>query len=142
MIKKGMYLVKGSKVSLRAEVLPEHASQKIVVFSSSKKGVVSVSSKGIVKAVKPGKAKITISAKDGGAKTVLPVQVVKKKKVNHVVKAAKSTLKVKKGGKEELKINKLTAKTTSPVTYQSLNKKLPPSTNMELSTAAEKGIQK
>lgn len=124
LIKKGMYLTKGSKVSLRAEVLPEYASQKTVVFSSSKKGVVSVSSKGMVKAVKPGKAKITISAKDGGAKVVLPVQVVKKKKINHVLKTAKNTLKMKKGGEAELKINKLTAKTTSPVTYQSLNKKI------------------
>lgn len=124
LIKKGMYLVKGSKVSLRVEVLPEYASQKTVTFTSDKTNVVSVSSKGVVKAVKPGKAKITISTKDGGAKAVLPVQVVKKKKVNRVVKAAKSTLKVRKGGKEELKINKLTAKTTSPVTYQSLNKKI------------------
>lgn len=40
--------------------------------------MVSVSAKGMVKAVAPGKAKITIAAKDGGAKVVLPVQVVKK----------------------------------------------------------------
>ena len=40
--------------------------------------MVSVSAKGMVKAVAPGKAKITIAAKDGGAKVVLHVQVVKK----------------------------------------------------------------
>lgn len=139
LIQKGMNLTKGAKVNLRAEVLPEYASKKTVAFSSSKKGG---STKGVVKAVVPGKAKITIAAKDGGAKAVLPVQVVKKKKVNHVLKAAKSTLKVRKGGKIELPIKKLTAKMTSPVTYKSLNKKLPPSTNMESSPAAGKGIQK
>lgn len=68
---------RGGEGKSAAEVLPERASQETVAFSSSKKGVVSVSAKGMVKAVAPGKAKITIAAKDGGAKAVLPVQVVK-----------------------------------------------------------------
>lgn len=142
LIQKGMYLTKGAKVSLRTEVLPEHASQKTVVFSSSKKSVVSVSAKGMVKAVAPGKAKIIIAAKDGGAKAVLPVQVVKKKKVNHVLKAAKSTLKVRKGGKAELPIKKLTAKTTSPVTYKSLNKKIAVIDQYGIITGSRKGNTK
>lgn len=142
LIQKGMYLTKGAKVSLRTEVLPEHASQKTVVFSSSKKSVVSVSAKGMVKAVAPGKAKIIIAAKDGGAKAVLPVQVVKKKKVNHVLKVEKSTLKVRKGGKAELPIKKLTAKTTSPVTYKSLNKKIAAIDQYGIITGSRKGNTK
>lgn len=121
---KGIVLVNGSKVRLQATVLPANAAQKSVTYSSNKKKVASISSKGIVSARKPGSAKITVTAKDNGAKTVIKVNVVKKKKTNRVLKAAKKSAVIKTGQSIEFKIKKITAKTTTPVIYKSSSKQI------------------
>ncbi len=121
---KGISVVKGSKVRLQATVLPADAAQKSVTYSSNKKKVASVSAKGILSARKPGSAKITVTAKDSGAKTVIKVNVVKKKKANRVLKAAKKSAVIKTGQSIQFKIKKITAKTTTPVIYKSANKQI------------------
>lgn len=62
--------------------VPENASVKTLVFSSSNEAVATVSSKGVVKAVAPGTAVITAASTDGS-------QVVAKCNIN-VMKFAKS----------------------------------------------------
>lgn len=121
---KKIYLAKGMKVSLKAEVLPTNTTQKAVTYSSGKKSVASVSTKGVVKAKRPGTAKITVTTCDDGAKAVLTVKVVKKKKVNKDLTVAKKSINVKKGQSVAIKVKKQTAKTTSPIRYQSKNKKV------------------
>lgn len=61
-------LGKGKKVTLKATVTPKKASNKKVVWTSSKKSVATVSSKGVVTAKKAGTAKITATAADGSGK--------------------------------------------------------------------------
>lgn len=114
--------MKGSNVRFQATVLPANAAQKSVTYSSNKKKVASISSKGILSARKPGSAKINVTAKDNGAKTVIKVNVVKKKKTNRVLKAAKKSAVIKTGQSIEVRIKKMTAKTTTPIIYKSSNK--------------------
>ena len=78
----------------------------------------------MLSARKPGNAKITVTAKDSGAKTVIKVNVVKKKKANRVLKAAKKSAVIKTGQSIQFKIKKITAKTTMPVIYKSANKQI------------------
>ena len=56
---------KGKKMTLKAVVLPENATDKAVTWESSDKSVVTVSSKGVVTAVFAGKATITARSKNG-----------------------------------------------------------------------------
>ncbi len=73
-------LVKGKKYTLKASVAPKKASNKKVSFKSSKKSVAAVNSKGVITAKKTGKAKITVTAKDGSkTKKVINVYVIAKK---------------------------------------------------------------
>lgn len=140
--KRKIYLAKGMKTSLKAEVLPKNVTQKAVVYTSNKKDVASVSSKGIVKAVKPGIAKITVSAKDREAKAIINIKVVKKQKVNRVLKAAKKTIKVKQGQNAELLLKRQTAKTTSPVIYKIMNKKIATVDKYGIIYGKKKGVTK
>ncbi len=67
--------VKGS-AKLQANVFPANATKQNLSYHSSDKSVVSVSSKGVLRGKAEGKAKITVSAKDGsGKKAVCSVQV-------------------------------------------------------------------
>ena len=72
---KKLTLAKGKKTTLRPQVKPFTSKQKITYASSNKK-IVTVNSRGVVKAVKPGKAKITV--KSGSKKFVVTVKVTKK----------------------------------------------------------------
>lgn len=115
-------LKKGKKVTLKASVSPAKASQK-VTFKSSKKKVATVSKKGVVKAKKPGTAKITVKTSNG-KKKVITIKVVKKDKVNKKLTLTKKSLKLKKGKTAQIKVKKMTAGTTSKLTYKSNKKKV------------------
>ena len=73
-LKKTLSLKKGKKQTLKPVITPFTSKDKIKYTSSNKK-VVSVTSKGVIKAMKPGKAKITIRA--GSKKYVITVTVKK-----------------------------------------------------------------
>lgn len=94
-------LGKGKKVTLKATVTPKNASNKKVVWTSSKKSVATVSSKGVVTGKKAGTAKITATAADGsGKKATCTVKVG-----SAVTKVAldKTSLNMWVGGSETLK---------------------------------------
>lgn len=122
--KQGIRLAKGTKMRLKATVFPAHTTTKTVRYASGNKKSVSVSSKGVVTAIKPGSAKITITAGDGGAKAVLNVTVVGTKKANRLLTAAKKSIVIKKGSHAEFVLKKKSAKSTSPVIYKSSNRQI------------------
>ena len=66
----------GETYTIKCDISPEDASNKVLSYSTSNKGVASVSSKGVITAVKSGTAKITAKATDGsGKKAVITVKV-------------------------------------------------------------------
>ncbi|BBF45278.1 putative glycosyl hydrolase of unknown function [Lachnospiraceae bacterium KM106-2] len=114
-----LVMKKNSKLKFNVKVLPKTAKQAVAYRSSNKK-IVSVSSKGVITAKKPGTARITIYAKDAPKKKIIyQIKVVKKDKKNGVLKLSKSQLTIKKGKTAMIAIKKLTANTTSKITYQS-----------------------
>lgn len=72
---KTLKLKKGKKTTLEPTLKPFTSKQKITYTSSNKK-IVTVNAKGVVKAVKPGKAKITV--KSGNKQFVVTVKVTTK----------------------------------------------------------------
>lgn len=66
--KKSEKLYVGQSTTVKASVSPSKASNKKVVWTSSKASVAKVSSSGVVKAVKAGSATITAAAADGSGK--------------------------------------------------------------------------
>ncbi len=77
--KKKLTLVKGKTFTLKTKVTvkPNKAKYKKVTYKSSKKKIVSVSKKGKLKALKEGKAKITIKSKINKKKKVTITVTVK-----------------------------------------------------------------
>lgn len=74
-------LQKGKSFRLKATVLTKYATNKKIRFKSSNKKTATVSKSGTIKANKIGKAKITVTARDGsGVKAVCNVRVVKRVK--------------------------------------------------------------
>ena len=71
-------LKKGKSFKLKATILPTNATNKKVTWKSSNKKIATVSSKGVVKGIKPGKATITVTTKDGKKKAKCKVTVKKK----------------------------------------------------------------
>ena len=117
LINKKLTLKKGKKATIKASVSPEKASQKVKYTSSNKK-VASVSSKGVIKAKKVGTCKITIKTSNG-KKTVIKLKVVKKNKTNKVLKLKATKKNIKKSASYQIAIKKLTANTTSTISYKS-----------------------
>ncbi|MDY2790874.1 MAG: Ig-like domain-containing protein [Lachnospiraceae bacterium] len=79
--KTKLSMVLNSSYQLKATVLRKTATNRKVTWSSSNKKVVSVSSTGKCKALRVGKAKITVTAKDGSkVKATCVITVVKKVK--------------------------------------------------------------
>ena len=72
-VQKNITLKKGKKLTLKPVLSPITSTDKIT-YSSTNKKVATVSSKGVIKAVKKGKAKITVKA---GKKTVTCTLTVK-----------------------------------------------------------------
>lgn len=68
-------LKKGETKTLSAVIAPLDASDKSVTWKSSSPKTVSVSANGVVKALKAGKASITVTTKDGKKKAVCSITV-------------------------------------------------------------------
>ena len=73
--KKKLKLRKGRSALLKARCYPSSATDKAVVWKSSKPGVVSVNAKGVVKAKKKGTAVITARLRSGKIKASCKVTV-------------------------------------------------------------------
>lgn len=58
-------LLRGKTYTLKKTITPSNATNKAVTFKSSNTKIVKVTSKGVVKALKPGVATVTVTAKDG-----------------------------------------------------------------------------
>ncbi len=68
-------LTVGSFFQLTATILPEEATDKDVIWSSSDEGVATVDSEGMVKAVGPGQVTISVTTVDGGLTSSCTVTV-------------------------------------------------------------------
>lgn len=129
-VKAAGYTLAGNKLTLKmgksaklvATVSPAKASQKVTYTSSNSK-VAAVSSAGTVKAKKAGTAKITVKTSNGKKKAIT-VKVVKKEKVNKKLTVSKKKLTLKKGKTAQIKIKRMTAGTTSKLTYKSGKKSI------------------
>ena len=73
----------GDTYEFVATVLPENATNKEVIWSSSNSSVVSVDN-GVINALNEGKATITVKSKDGYKSSSAEITVVKKPSVVHV----------------------------------------------------------
>ncbi len=92
--KKKSTIATGDKLSLKAKVKKKNASNKGIVWKSSKPKVASVSSKGVVTGIKGGKAKITAYAADGsGKKAVCKVTVKNIVKLTGITAPNRGTIK-------------------------------------------------
>ena len=67
----------GATATLIATVTPETAEDKSLTWSSSDESIVTVDENGNIKAIKEGKATITVTTKDGGYKATVIVTVTK-----------------------------------------------------------------
>ena len=65
---------KNNTMTLRAEILPENATYKNIVWASSNESIATVTKQGVVKAVSDGQVEITATAANG-VKAVFPVTV-------------------------------------------------------------------
>jgi len=130
-------LAKGKKVKLKTSVAPAEADQT-VVFTSGKKSVATVSKTGVVTAKKAGSAKITIKTINN-KKKVITVKVVKKEKVNKVLKLKKTKLSIRKGRTAAITVQKLSSDTTSVLVYKTNNKKVAAVDKYGVVTAKKKG---
>ena len=94
--KKTIY--NGKSFTLKATVNPKNAANKAVTYKSSNKKIATVTSKGVVKGIKPGKATITVTAKDGSKKSAKCTVTVKAQKATKLKISAKKTTTLKKKG--------------------------------------------
>lgn len=110
----------GKKATIKYTVSPSNASSKAVTFKSSNTKIATVSSKGVVTGKKAGKAKITITAKDGSkVKRTINVDVKKKSVTSVSVSPSSRTLEVK--GTVTLKSTVKPSGASTDVTYKSSN---------------------
>lgn len=94
--KKTIY--NGKSFTLKATVNPKNAAYKAVTYKSSNRKIATVTSKGVVKGIKPGKATITVTAKDGSKKSAKCTVTVKAQKATKLKISAKKTTTLKKKG--------------------------------------------
>lgn len=122
-------LDKGKTVSLKPVVTPVTSQQKVTYKSSNKK-VATVSSKGVVKAVKPGKATITVKSGGKSKKITVTVNPVRTTRITGVPETAS----VKKGKTKKLKPKLTPSGSTEKIKYTTSNKKV--------ATVSAKGVIK
>ena len=77
--KSNCNLFVGDETTISAIVLPENASNKNVVWSSSNPEIASVNEEGIVTALNPGSAVITATTEDGGYTAECEISVLERK---------------------------------------------------------------
>ena len=131
---KKLTLGAGEKYQLNASIRPKNATdQKLTYKASGNK--VKVTGKGLVTAKKPGKAAITVKARNGKKATV--TITVKKAPKKVTLNAKKKTLKVGKKYQIKTKLPKGTA--SRKLTYTSSKKKVASVTSTGKVTAKKKG---
>ena len=131
---KKLTLGEGEKYQLNASISPEDATDRKLTYKASGNKV-KVTDKGLVTAKKPGKATITVKAKNGKKATV--TITVKKAPKKVTLNAKKKTLKAGKKFQIKVKLPKGTA--SRKLTYTSSKKKVASVTSAGKVTAKKKG---
>ncbi|MCI8860319.1 MAG: leucine-rich repeat protein [Lachnospiraceae bacterium] len=131
---KKLTLGAGEKYQLNASIRPKNATDKKLTYKASGNKV-KVTGKGLVTAKKPGKAAITVKAKNGKKATV--TITVKKAPKKVTLNAKKKILKVGKKYQIKAKLPKGTA--SCKLTYTSSKKKVASVTSTGKVTAKKKG---
>lgn len=93
----------GDTHELVATVLPENATNKEVIWSSSDESVLTVSD-GVITAIKEGKATVTVKSKDGFKSSTCEVKVNKEPSIIHVTSVSlnETTLNIETGDRYTL----------------------------------------
>lgn len=120
---------KGNKVTLKPILAPVTSQQKVTYKSSNKK-IVTVSSKGVIKAVKPGKATVTVKSGKKSKKITVIVNPILTTDITKVPAAVS----VKKGKKLTLKPKLIPSNSSEGIKYTTSNKKV--------ATVSSKGVIK
>lgn len=137
--KKSATLLEGKRLVLKASLSPKNTTQKKLTWSSSDKKIATVSTSGVVKAVKEGKATITVKVKGTNKKATCRITVIKPVKVKKITLNAKSAS-LYEGSKKTLKVTfdpKNTTETT--ITWSTSNKKVATVTSKGVVKAVKKG---
>ena len=94
----------GEQIQINATVLPEDATNKVLVWSSSDQSVASVDDNGMVSLIKAGSATITASAADGsGVSATCSISVLKREVLVSSISLNPSAAEGKEG--EQIQIN-------------------------------------
>lgn len=119
-----LYVGKTTTLKVKS-VTPKKASKK-VTFKSSNKKVATVNSKGVIKAVKPGKATITVTSKSNKkVKATCKITVKQYVKKLTVKNAVNNTVAIKKGKSLTLQVKVEPSNASNKkVTYTTKNKKI------------------
>lgn len=133
---KNTYLLgQGEKVKIKASA----TRNAIIQYKSENTAVCTVSEKGIIKAVKPGMTQIVLSA--NGVKQKINVQVLLRPTKLCVTKDGKSktTYKMQKGAKKQVKVYVYNNSHSYTIRYKSSNKKIATVNSSGLIKAKKKG---
>ncbi len=107
------------QVPLQAEISPEHAPNKAIIWSSSNRQVASVAANGLVTGTGPGQTTITATALDGGHAAHCPVTV---RMPVTGIELSHETIPVHNGGTAQLTANILPVNASNKsVTWSSAN---------------------
>lgn len=87
-------LIEEESMQLHANVLPENASNKSVLWTSSDMSIAMISQDGMLYAIKPGKATIMATAVDGGFSALCRVVVMENSGIESVIADKTSNVKV------------------------------------------------
>ena len=74
----------GSSIQINAQVKPENATNRELVWSSSNSSVATVDSNGVVTGIKPGKVTITAKTKDGKVVANMTIVIEKEQEDGHL----------------------------------------------------------
>lgn len=139
--KTSLELTEGDYFTLKAIVLPDHATNKKISWDSSSPSVASVSENGLVTAIKPGMTTITVKTDDGNKTATCEVNV--KEKIYSVTSVSldKTSLELTEGEQFALNV------TVSPdnaadktVTWSSSNHSVASVSDNGVVTAIKSGI--
>lgn len=130
-----IYLLKGKSITVKANVMPENSTDKVVWSVSNKK--VATVKKGKISAKKTGTTIIT--AKAGSKKKKIKVYVVSKRKKAKKVTLNKKSATIKRGKKLTLKAAVKPKQSTDFLTWSSSNKKIAKVDKYGQVTALKKG---
>ena len=141
---KTIYMVKGSKRTIKAIVTPAGTTDKIKVAKNTKKKIATATVKKsliTIKAKKVGKTTITVKTTSGKS-CKCTINVVKKAKKSTAVKLNKKTLKMKKGAGSYLVPALKPKNSTDTIHWSSSNKKVATVDKYGKVTAKKKGTVK